>query len=123
MTKVSEVKGQLIKTCCVLSLAAFTAFLAGCRHGFEERVRPDLYTGSLYERGDTLHPIHVSKGQLAMGVKVRRNATKLLPYERNEVRTFLNYYRNQSSGQLTVRLPSNSPYQAAVNKVLYSIQH
>jgi pilus assembly protein CpaD len=122
MKIVSAVKRQLLKTGGVLMLAGLTGFMGGCRHGFNEKIRPDLYTGSLYERADTLHPIHVTKGHLAMGVKVRRNATKLLPYERNEVRTFLSYYRNQATGRLKVRLPSNSPYQAAVNKMLYGIQ-
>lgn len=122
MIRVSEVKRLFFKAGVAVLLVGVAALSSGCKHWMSEKIRPDLYTGSLYERPDTLHPIHVSKGRLAMGLKVRRNATKLLPYERNEVRTFLNYYRNQGTGQMLVTLPSSSAYQSAVNKVLYGIQ-
>ena len=95
-------------------------FLGGCQLGLDGR-RVE-HTGSLYGTPDRLHPIHVTKGQLAMGLKVRRGATKLLPYESNEVRTFLNYYRNQGNGQLLISLPSHSAHQASVNQMLYDLQ-
>lgn len=122
MKVVSHSKGLLDKSVMISAIAGLTLMLGACKHGLDGEGRHDLHTGSLYGNADQMHPITVSKGRLAMGLKVRRNTSKLLPYERNEVRTFLYYYRNQGTGQMLVTLPSNSPYQGAVNSALYGIQ-
>lgn len=116
-------KNSLLRTQVVLVLIGLiTVFSAGCEHGFDKRIRPDHYTGSLFSNPTKEHPIAVSKKKLAISVAVRHHDEKLTPAKLNEVRTFLHYYRQSGVGDIQVSLPSNSRHQYAVRKVLKDIQ-
>lgn len=116
-------KNSLLRTRVVLVfIGLLTVFSAGCQHGFDERIRPDHYTGSLYGNPTEDHRIEVSKKKLAISVAVRHHDEKLTPAKLNEVRTFLHYYRQSGVGDIHVTLPSNSRHQYAVRKVLKDIQ-
>lgn len=115
---------RLLRTGLAVALIAFTALLSSaCKHGFNDRVRPDHYAGSFFGDPTVDHPIAVSKSKLAISVSVRRYDTKLSPAKLNEVRTFLHYYREGGVGDIKVTMPSNSHHQYAVRKVLKDIQH
>ena len=116
-------KNSSLRTLAVVSLIGLLAiFSSACRHGFDERVRPDHYSGSYFGNPTEDHPIAISKKKLAISVSVRHQDEKLSPSKLNEVRTFLNYYRQSGVGDILVTLPTNSRHQYAVRKVLKDIQ-
>ena len=116
-------ENKLLRTfSALLVIGAVTSLSSGCRHGFDERVRPDHYAGSFFGDPTNDHPIAVSKDKLAITIPVKRHDEKLSPSKLNEVRTFLHYYRKSGVGDIKVTLPSNSYHQYAVRKVLKDIQ-
>lgn len=111
---------QTIRIVLFVSVAAL--FNSACQHGFDKRIRKDHYAGSFFGDPTVDHPIQVAKDKLAISIPVRRHDEKLSPHKLNEVRTFLHYYREGGVGDVKVTLPSNSPHQYAVRKVLKDIQ-
>lgn len=116
-------RDRLLRTQVIfLGIVVLSIITSGCQHSFNDRVRPDHYAGSFFGNPTNDHPIEVTKSKLAVSIPVRRHDEKLSQAKLNEVRTFLNYYRQSGVGDVKVSLPRNSRHQYAVRKVLKDIQ-
>ncbi len=114
----------------LLKTARLTAFVivaslmsTACKHGLDGRYADERPTGSLFYHAKDEHPIEVSTGELSMSISVNNKDRKLVPSKRNELITFLHYYRDQGIGRIKVTLPANSYYQGALHNVLSQVQH
>lgn len=97
----------------------FALFVSACDHTYS---RKDEYTGSLYKSAHTNHPIHVDRGALSMAISVGGRDRKLLPEKRDELRTFLHYYRDQGTGRIKVQMPVRHGADVAIKRIAQELQ-
>ncbi len=115
-----NVRAPLFSKAALVGFSVSLAFLmAACDHTYS---RKDEYTGSLYKFAHTNHPIHVDRGVLSMAIAVGGRDRKLLPEKRDELQMFLNYYRNQGTGRITVQMPVRPSAQASIEQVAHEMQ-
>jgi len=118
-----DMKRHFSKLLCVVTSVGALLLVSGCEHFGDERIREDLYTGSLYKFAHTDHPIQVGRGSLFMAIPIGINDKKLSREKRDELTSFLHYYRDQGTGRLQIKMPSNGRYQRASRHVLSDMQH
>jgi len=118
-----EMKQHCLKVVTIVAGLAVLLLVSACQHDGDGRVREDLYTGSLYKFAHTEHPIQVGRGSLFMAIPIGANDKKLSSEKRNELTSFLHYYRDQGTGRLRIKMPSNGRYQQAARKVLSDMQY